>query len=178
MLGAMEDYLRWMTDYVGCLREELTAAGGDDAPALQKAMLIRRNNAAVHEVEAVTALFEQRVGLIESVRLGEVIRAEAVDCVAMTRSRTTEVLDDRAILVYGQDDAIYLNTLPESCPALLRPHNMVFEPRGALIGKLCRQDVITLIDQAGAYLACEVGDFYPVSEDQADRLLRRRSRSR
>jgi hypothetical protein len=51
-----------MEAYTQCIQAELTAAGGDKAPASVRTALIARNNAAVAEVQAVDKLFNQSVG--------------------------------------------------------------------------------------------------------------------
>lgn len=48
-----KDYYDKMKGYTACIQNELTAAGGDNAPKLTKMVLVARNNAAVAEVEAV-----------------------------------------------------------------------------------------------------------------------------
>lgn len=58
---AVSEYVAAMQVYTDCIKAELDAAGGDSAPQLQKAMLIRRNNLAVSEVEAVLKLFEAAI---------------------------------------------------------------------------------------------------------------------
>ena len=55
-------YFEQMKMFTDCVQSELTAAGGDQAPRLVKALLIARNNAAVAEAEAVKKLFEANVG--------------------------------------------------------------------------------------------------------------------
>ena len=59
-------YWQAMNAYTACIKLELDAAGGDGAPSLTRAVLIRRNNAAVAEVEAVVKVFTTNVGVIES----------------------------------------------------------------------------------------------------------------
>lgn len=59
---AFGQYRQGMEAYTQCVQAELTAAGGDKAPASLKAALVLRNNAAVAEVQAVDKLFNQNVG--------------------------------------------------------------------------------------------------------------------
>ncbi len=54
---SMQAYFDQMKVYTACVQQELTAAGGDNAPKLTKSVLVARNNAAVAEVEAVMKLF-------------------------------------------------------------------------------------------------------------------------
>ena len=55
---ATNAYFEGMTAYVACIQAELAAAGGAAAPALVKAAVVARNNAAVAEAEAVKKTFE------------------------------------------------------------------------------------------------------------------------
>ena len=55
---ATNAYFEGMTGYVACIQAELAAAGGAAAPALVKAAVVARNNAAVAEAEAVKKTFE------------------------------------------------------------------------------------------------------------------------
>ena len=60
------EYWQAMVDYTTCVKAELDAAGGENAPSLTKAVLVQRNNVAVAEVEAVAKAFMASVGAIES----------------------------------------------------------------------------------------------------------------
>ena len=53
-------YIAGMESYLECVSEELDAAG-DDAPTEYKAILFSRHNAAVAEMEAVAASFNEQV---------------------------------------------------------------------------------------------------------------------
>lgn len=55
-------YFLDMEEYVECLQVELEDAGGDDAPALVRNTLIRRNNLAVAEAEIMVTLYEETFG--------------------------------------------------------------------------------------------------------------------
>jgi hypothetical protein len=57
-------YFQAMQAYTQCVQAALVAAGGDAAPTITKAVLVRRNNAAVAEAEAVLKAFTERVGPI------------------------------------------------------------------------------------------------------------------
>ena len=59
---ATSAYFDAMKAYTECTQAALAAAGGDAAPALTKAVLIQRNNAAVAEAGAVKKLFEANIG--------------------------------------------------------------------------------------------------------------------
>ncbi len=60
----LEDVQRYhdaMTVYADCLKKELLAAGGNDAPPLMKTLLVTRYNSAVAEVQAVLKAFDENV---------------------------------------------------------------------------------------------------------------------
>ena len=59
---ATQRYVAGIREYVACIQTELAAAGGDAAPDSLRNVLIRRNNAAGAEAEAVVALFSERSG--------------------------------------------------------------------------------------------------------------------
>ena len=58
--SAVRDYMAAMETYLSCVNEELAAAG-DDAPAEYKSIMFSRHNAAVAEMEAVAASFNEEV---------------------------------------------------------------------------------------------------------------------
>jgi hypothetical protein len=60
--AAANAYFTGMQEYTACVQAELAAAGGDAAPALLKAVLVRRNNTAVQEAEFMMKLFTDNVG--------------------------------------------------------------------------------------------------------------------
>jgi hypothetical protein len=51
-----------MKVYSACVQADITAAGGDSAKPIVKAVLVSRNNAAVAVVEAVMKAFNASVG--------------------------------------------------------------------------------------------------------------------
>jgi len=59
-------YFEAMKVYTACIQAELTAAGGDNAQQLTKAVLVVRNNGAVAEAEAVLKLFNENFGPAQS----------------------------------------------------------------------------------------------------------------
>jgi hypothetical protein len=61
---AFLQYRQGMEAYTQCVQAELTAAGGDKAPAPIKAGLVLRNNTAVAEVQAMDKLFNTNVGAL------------------------------------------------------------------------------------------------------------------
>ncbi len=58
--GKVKGYMAEMDKYLACLNDELTA-GGDDAPAEFKSLMVTRHNSAVSEMESVAAAFNTQV---------------------------------------------------------------------------------------------------------------------
>jgi hypothetical protein len=56
-------YFEGMKVYTACVQAELTAAGGDSAPTIMKAVLVQRNNYAVAETQAVLKAYDESVGV-------------------------------------------------------------------------------------------------------------------
>jgi len=57
-----QQYYEAMKAYSACIQADITAAGGDSAPAITKAVLVQRNNSAVAEVTEVVKVFNASVG--------------------------------------------------------------------------------------------------------------------
>lgn len=55
-------YFEAMKTFTACVQAELTAAGGDSAPTVMKAVLVQRNNSAVAEVQAVIKAYNDSIG--------------------------------------------------------------------------------------------------------------------
>lgn len=63
LLAAQEEvksYMAAMEEYLACINEEIEAAG-NDATAQFQALMARRNNTAVDEMETVAAAFNEEV---------------------------------------------------------------------------------------------------------------------
>lgn len=58
--AGVREYMAAMEEYLACVNDELTAAG-DDAPTEYKSIMLSRHNAAVAEMEAVAADFNEEV---------------------------------------------------------------------------------------------------------------------
>ncbi len=59
---ALAVYYQGMQAFTTCVQNELSAAGGESAQPVVKAVLVQRNNAAVAEVQAVMKLYKDTVG--------------------------------------------------------------------------------------------------------------------
>ncbi len=56
----VKTYMETMDTYLNCVNQELEAAG-DDAPDEFKAIMVSRHNAAVAEMEAIAASFNDQI---------------------------------------------------------------------------------------------------------------------
>ena len=95
-IAEMQRYVTGIREYTACVQAELAAAGGDSAPESLRAVLIRRNNAAVAEAKVVMELFGERVAPIEDLYLAELITGEGQECIPTARLETTSVVNDMA----------------------------------------------------------------------------------
>jgi hypothetical protein len=68
-------YIREIEEYVACLKIEHAAVASDGEPSLEASLIAGRNNAAVAELDAVSAVYEDRIGPID-VRAWEIAQAE------------------------------------------------------------------------------------------------------
>ena len=86
---------------------------------------------------------------------------EPVDCINISRIRSTQVHDDYTIDFEMPGKEVYRNTLPNRCPQLGFEERFAYE---ANIGQLCAVDTISVI-QGGAVgrgPRCGLGKFTPV----------------
>jgi len=58
--ASVKSYMESMDIYLNCVNQELDAAG-DDAPDEFKAIMVSRHNAAVAEMEAIAASFNDQI---------------------------------------------------------------------------------------------------------------------
>ena len=59
--NGVREYMAAMEEYLACLNEELEA-GGEEAPAEFKSLMVTRHNNAVSEMETVAAAFNEQLG--------------------------------------------------------------------------------------------------------------------
>ena len=106
--------------------------------------------------------------------LTELIFGEPVDCINAQRIRNTKVLNDREIVFYMSGSDIYLNRLPHRCSGLRMADAFSYEVRTS---QLCHIDLIRVVDNFGGSMrtgiACGLGRFLPITEEQLD-ILRER----
>ena len=94
------------------------------------------------------------------------VLGEPVDCITISRIRTTRVHDDYTIDFELPGKEIYRNTLPNRCPQLGFEESFAYE---ANTGQLCSIDMISVIQRgaAGRGPRCSLGKFVPVRYSNA-----------
>ncbi len=184
--------------YTDCLKADLAAAGGDAAPASVRSVLVARNNSAVDEHKVITDLYAERVGPLANLRLAEHLAGESRECLQGSTIERTGVINDGAVIFFLGDRAAFLNVLEAACPGLARDGEFfvqsssatgapaspgargVIGPQGiggpvgaGLSTRVCDQDHIFPYAEGGTrrVLGCDLGRFFPVSEDQALEIL-------
>jgi hypothetical protein len=178
LIVAMQGYVAGIKDYVACVQADLAAAGGDAAPESLRNVLIRRNNAAVGEAEAVIKLFAARVAPIKELYLAEFVTGAGEDCVQTSRLESTAVVDDHAVLLIERAGRTYLNVLETSCPDLERFGK--FEVRSGTT-RLCSNEYVypyAFETSATAYRECAIGRFFELTAEQVARIMELRSAAR
>ncbi len=191
LLVAMQDYVGGIRDYVACVKDELTAAGGDAAPESVRNVLIRRNNAAVAEAEATVASFAARVAPLTELYLAEFVRGAGEDCVQTPRLESTAVVDDHAVLFMERAGRTYLNVLEAACPDLERfgrfqvRRDIVGRTDAALgpvqTGRLCSSEFIypyAFETSSTPRRECALGLFFELTAEQAARIMELRPAAR
>jgi hypothetical protein len=129
-----------------------------------------RTNAAVAEMNAITAIYVNRVGPIE-----ELYDAAAVTCLPGSWHGTrAKVVDDQNILFYTAAEGFFWNTLRQKCPTLQLEYVSSWLPGsffagGGAVRKLCQWDSFNLVSG----VTCRLGRFVSVTETQAAELLAR-----
>lgn len=97
----------------------------------------------------------------------DAIDRSPVDCLSVSRVRSTEVVDDRTILFYMRGRTVYLNELSNDCPRLASEDRFSYQARG---GRLCDIDTITVIESFGGLqrgATCRLGEFIPITRAEA-----------
>ena len=93
------------------------------------------------------------------------VLGEPVDCITISRIRTTRVHDDYTIDFELPGKEIYRNTLPNRCPQLGFEERFAYEVSA---GQLCSVDQISVIQSgAGRGPRCSLGKFVPVRYSEA-----------
>jgi hypothetical protein len=184
LVVAVQRYVDGIKGYAACIQAELTAAGGDAAPASLRNQLIVRNNTAVAEAEAVLASFAERVAPARNLYLAEFVTGESSECIQTPRLESTAVVNEIAVLFIERSGRTYLNVLAESCNDLERFGR--FEVRRNIVGgsdvsrigpvqtnRLCSNEFIepyAFDTSALPTRQCPLGRFFELTSDQTARL--------
>ncbi len=178
LLLDVRGYSDSMLEFIACVRAELTAAGGDAAPELQRSVLIWRNNQAVAEHKAVTDLYAARVGPLVNLGLAEYLGGESRDCLIRSWIQRTGVVNDGAVIFFVQNEQAYLNVLETTCAGLERDGDFIAAPQRATTGvvgstRVCDIDRIFPYkeDSERREVGCGLGRFFLISEQQALQIL-------
>jgi len=186
LIAGMQRYVAGTKDYMACVQAELTAAGGDAAPTVLRNVLIRRNNAAVAEAEAVATLFTERVAPLEELYLAEFIAGSGEECVSTFRLERTAVIDDLAVLFIERDGRAHLNVLEAICLNLGRyglfaVHREAVGESDRVTGlgpvqtnRLCTSEFIYPYAAGGSQSRsdeCALGRFFELTAEQKAQLL-------
>ena len=91
------------------------------------------------------------------------------DCVITSRIDQTEAIDDQNIIFRMRGKQVYRNTLPRTCPGLLRENRIAWETSTA---RLCNIDMITVLESYGVGFrpgfTCRLGEFVPLSPAEVE----------
>ena len=93
---------------------------------------------------------------------------EPINCIQLTRIRSSDVIDNRTIDFKMRGSKIYRNTLPRKCSRL--GFEEAFSYRTSL-NKLCNVDIIRVLDRTGPGIrettACGLGKFQEIKKVKA-----------
>lgn len=179
ILRSTQNYATAMAAYVACIKKDLKAAGGRDAPDLRSKLLTARYETAVREFNVVLTLYTQRIGSLDSLRTGQIADTAQRACISMGSSGKTLALDDSTVLFYPRTGRIYINKLPKECSGLKRSgggFEFATTRSSPLIEEMCSGDTITLIRGSHAGFTCRLGPFQELTKEQAAALLSERAR--
>ncbi|AOH85481.1 hypothetical protein AWL63_17605 [Sphingomonas panacis] len=87
------------------------------------------------------------------------VAGKPVDCLSLTQIRSSQIIDDTAIVYTTSDGTMYVNR-PSGANFLDDDDILVSEPRG---GQACRMDIVRLIDRGSRMPGGSIGlnDFVP-----------------
>lgn len=84
-------------------------------------------------------------------------------CISLNRIRETRVRDDLTIDFYMNDNTVYRNRLPNSCPQLGFEEKFAYSTS---LSELCSTDIITVLLSSPGITrgaSCGLGQFQPVT---------------
>ena len=109
-------------------------------------------------------------------RVEEADATDAVEgpraCLSHPTIRRTKILDDRNIVFFTRDQAIYANQLPKACPGLRRNSLVNYAVANS---RQCAGDLFQVLWETGVgtytpTFVCELGPFVPISETALEDL--------
>jgi len=96
-----------------------------------------------------------------------------VRCVSMAGIKKTHAIDDRTIL-FNVRGKFYRNYLPATCRDLAYHDRITYAIPGSALEQICAGNLILVVDRQlradGA--PCALGQFYPISKEEAEILAR------
>lgn len=121
------------------------------------------------------------VALVVAMTAGGALRADdapsvAQRCVHVERIDQTRIVDERSILFFMRDHTVLQNVLPRACAGLRQADRIAYDVVG---GTLCANELVTQLVDVGSYsrgVRCPIGLFVPISDDEVQRLLPKRSK--
>jgi len=95
-------------------------------------------------------------------------------CISLRRIDHTKIIDNQNIVFYMKGGDIYRNHMDNRCPGLRSQDTYMYR---TTLNQLCSSDIITKLDQIGfgfsPGVSCGLGMFYPVTQDDVDKLKER-----
>jgi hypothetical protein len=92
-------------------------------------------------------------------------------CVSLHQIDRTKVVDDDTVLFFLKGGDVVRNDLLRRCPTLMSENTFMYRTS---LEQLCNSDTITVLNDVGfGFLpgaTCGLGDFEPITEDEADTL--------
>ncbi len=79
---------------------------------------------------------------------------ERTSCINIINILDTRVLDNKTILFETDMNKVYINRLPYQCPGLKMEGSFSYS---TILSKLCGQDIIRVLDEAGGITTSECG---------------------
>lgn len=92
----------------------------------------------------------------------------SVNCIRPKMIKSTRILDDRNVLFLMRSRKIYRNVLPRRCPPLAQGHAFSYN---TTYGRVCAIDNIFIVSGVNAGVACSLGKFYPMNQEELDALI-------
>ena len=100
---------------------------------------------------------------------GEYFQLE--NCIRRAAIRNTDIVDDRTIIFYMNQQKIYVNRLPNRCSGLRNARTFAYRTTGS---ELCNVDTIKVVRSMGRRPdvgpSCGLGMFRPVTKEEVEMI--------